>query len=236
MALFDKIDAVSLTQSAVDQLMSKILSGELKAGDHLPAERDLAERMGISRSSLHQAILQLENQGFLSVVPRKGTVVNDFRKHPTTQSLAALMSYGSIDLDHSLFEDMMDTRIWLETECARRACTNIYDSTLEDMRRTAREMTQPGADLTELIYSFHYMLTQASGNSLYTMIFRGFEPVLKSLIRQHYAVKANDIQSSSALRLRLLDAIETGDADLAQKLVREVICQGIDVLEARYNR
>lgn len=224
----------SISSSIAAELLGKILSGELRPGLHLPTEREMAAEMGVSRSSVHQAIVELELQGFVSIVPRHGTIVNDFRKYPTPQSLGALMSSDSLELDRSLFDDMMDTRLWLESECARRACTHIFDSTIDEMQEISRRMILPGADLTELIYSFHYKLTQASGNSLYAMIFRGFEPVLRKMIAHHYSVRPDDIAVSAAMRLELIDCIRRKDENAAAECVCAIIRQGINVLEERY--
>ena len=231
---FEKADSVSLCDRALHDIRAKILSGELKAGEWLPAEREMAERMGISRSSLHQAILELEYQGFLSIVPRKGTYVCDFRKHPTPQSLKAIMSNDSLELDKSLFDDLMDLRLWLESECARLACRNIYESTFNEMQDITEKLTEPGADVAELLFNFHYKLTQASGNSLYSMIFRGFEPLLRTSIEQHYSVRHNDIIESAAMRKQLLKHIADRDETAAAECVTEIIRQGINVLEERY--
>lgn len=224
----------SIADEVSRELLGKILSGELKPGCRLPAEREMAVSMGVSRGSVHQAIVHLELQGFVSILPRHGTVVNDFRKYPTTQSLEALMSSDSLELDRSLFDDMMDTRLWLESECARRACTHIYESTFNEMQSIVDKLTQPGVDLTELVYSFHYKLTQASGNSLYVMIFRGFEPVLRNMISHHYSVRGEDITVSAAMRQELLNHIKAQNEEAAAQCVCAIIRQGINVLEERY--
>ena len=224
----------SVSANAAKELLSKILSGELRPGLRLPTEREMAEHMGISRASVHQALLELELQGFVSIIPRHGTVVKDFRKHPTPQSLEALMSSDSLEIDRSLFDDMMDTRLWLESECARRACTHIYGSTLAEMRELVEYMQKPEADITDAVYGFHYRLTQASGNSLYSMIFRGFEPILRNMINHHYSVRSEDIKSSAAMCAKLLDYIEAKDEENAADCVCAIIRQGISVLEERY--
>lgn len=224
----------SISAGVAKELLGKILSGELKAGCRLPTEREMAEDLGVSRASVHQAIVKLELQGFVSIVPRHGTVVNDFRKYPTPQSLEALMSSDSLELDRSLFDDMMDTRLWLESECARRACTHIYENTLHEMQEIVNRLTIPDVDLADLIYTFHYKLTQASGNSLYAMIFRGFEPVLRNMIGHHYSVKGEDIIVSVAMHQELLDHIRAKDENAAADCVCAIIRQGINVLEERY--
>ena len=234
MIKFDKLKATSLVENITDVLRGEILSGELKCGEWLPAERDIAEQMGVSRSSLHQAVLQLESEGFLKIEPRRGTVVADYRKYPTPQSLSALFNYGSVELDEPLFKDMMDFRLWVETECARRACTNIYASTMREMRDIANRLESENVELPKLIYRYHYLLTQASGNSIFSMLFRAFEPVLLTLIARHYSLQAVDIHEAANMHKELLDRIEAKDEQKAADCVRRLLLQGVTVLERKY--
>ena len=231
--IFTRLNTPTLKQNCTQAIMSKIISGELKPGDRLPPERELAEMMGISRSSVNQSVLELESMGFLNIQPRRGTVVRDYRKYPTPQSLAAIMSYDSVELDHSIFSDMMDFRRLVEMECARLACENIYDSTYAEMEGYIDALEQ-GGDPGEQVYQFHYRLTQASGNGIYSMFFRAFEPVIRALIKQHYSVKAGDVQESARLHRRLLAAIKAKDEQQAVSLTREILSQGVAVLEERY--
>ena len=234
MTKFDKLIATSLVENITELLRGKILSGELQPGDRLPAERDIAEQMGVSRSSLHQAVLQLESEGFLKIEPRRGTVVADYRKYPTPQSLSALFNYGSVELDEPLFKDMMDFRLWVETECARRACTNIYASTMREMWDIANRLESENVELPKLIYRYHYLLTQASGNSIFSMLFRAFEPVLLTLIARHYSLQAVDIHEAANMHKELLDRIEAKDEQKAADCVRRLLLQGVSVLERKY--
>lgn len=234
MAAFGKISAPSLKEICVQEILTKILSGELKPNDRLPPERELAEAMGISRSSVNHGIMELEAMGFLSITPRRGTVVNDYRAHPTPQSLAAVMRYSSAQMEESLFSDLMATRLLIEVESARLACTHIYDTTLAKMRNLVDALAQEPEDPTEILYRFHYLLTAASGNSVYSMIYRGFETVLCTLIRQHYSMRGEDIKESAQLHGQLLDAIIRKDEQAAQELARRILTQGITALQERY--
>lgn len=232
--IFNKLSAPSLQETVKKSLLGKILSGELKPGQWLPAERDMAEQMGVSRSSLHQAILSLHADGFLKIEPRRGIMVNDYRKYPTPQSLSTLMHYDSTELDYSLFADMMAARIWLETVCARCACTHIYESTMEEMQKLVLAMKEPDANISELVYQFHYKLTQASGNSIYSMIFRGFEPIIRTLIRKRYEVCQADCAASAEQHQKVLDAISARDEVMAEKTIYDILTCGVGVLEAKY--
>ena len=235
MSGFEKISAPSLKEVCVQAILEKILSGELKPGTRLPAERDLAEVMQISRSSVHHGILELESMGFLTITPRRGTIVNDYRRHPTPQSLAAVMRYSSAEMEQSLFSDLMATRLLIEGESARLACDNIYDTTLEKMELLVEALYEEPEDPTDILYRFHYLLTAASGNSIYAMIYRGFETVLCTLIRQHYSMRSEDIKESAQLHGQLLDAIIRKDEKTAQELARRILTQGITVLQERYD-
>ena len=230
----DKTNSQTLTESVVQLFLGKILSGEWKTGDRLSPEREIAGRLGVSRSSVRLAILELAEKGFLESIPRQGTLVCDYRKHPTPGTLQLLMSYGSVDLGKDLFADMMDTRLLLETESARLACSNIYESTFRDMQEILDTLSQPDADVTGLLYRFHYHLVQASGNSIYSMIFRGFEPVLRSLISLHYSDSV-DLPESIRRHQALLDAISEKDEALASRLAREIITQGITAIRPNYS-
>jgi len=231
MSLFNKLSAPSLSDAATQALLTKILSGELNIGDSLPPERDLADQMGISRSTLHQAVLDLESKGFLSILPRRGIIVRDYRKNPTPLTLDTLMRHGSNQWEKNLFYDLTDTRLMLESECALRACTHIYDSTAKEMQELICQMTLDNPDMADTIYQFHYKLTQASGNSIYSMIFRGFETLLHTLIKQHYDLRPQDIEASALAHQHLLDAILNNDPDSAIQYARQIIEQGICVVE-----
>lgn len=234
MNLYDKPNGESLGDSVLHRLQKKIISGELRSGDWLPPEREMAGQMGISRGSLHQAILALEYQGFVSIIPRKGTVVCDYRKHPTPQSLAVIMSYSSTELDKSIFADMMDYRIWMERECARLACTNIYESTLFEMSTIASSLCGVESDVVDLIFRFHYLLTQASGNSIFSMIFRGFEPAVRGLTQQSFEIMGTDLKETAQLMKELVKCIENKDEKAAENTVVRLLSHGIDQLKSRY--
>ncbi len=75
---FQKISTPSLKDLFVKELENKILSGELKVGDKLPSERELASSMQVSRAVVNAGIAELEQKGFLIIKPRIGTFVENF--------------------------------------------------------------------------------------------------------------------------------------------------------------
>lgn len=102
----EKIDDKTKTIKGnfIETLKSKILSGQLKPGDRLPPEREIAKEIGISRGSVNQAIVELDRIGFLRIMPRQGTYVAEFSNNATPETLSAIMSYDSTAINSQLLE------------------------------------------------------------------------------------------------------------------------------------
>lgn len=171
-----------------DIMQGRILSGELKPGDRLPPERELAAEFGISRGSVNQGILDLERTGFLRVVPRKGTFVADYVDNGTPQTLTAIMNYDSARIDAPLFRDLADMRILVERESARIACEKITDADIAQLDElTSRIYASEGEALVTALYEYHRNIVRLSRNIGYLMVFQSFEFMLLNAIRVHYS-------------------------------------------------
>ena len=72
---FGQIVAPTIKELFIERIEGMILSGQLKPGERLPSERDLAEQMKISKTIVHIGLEDLARMGFLEVTPRRGTVV-----------------------------------------------------------------------------------------------------------------------------------------------------------------
>ena len=91
---FQQIQAPTLRELFVDQVIGMIFSGELKVGDRLPSERELSEQMHISRSMVHTGLEDLERMGFVRMEPRRGNYIEDYARHGNFETLMALGKYG----------------------------------------------------------------------------------------------------------------------------------------------
>lgn len=180
----------SLKNSFEEILKSKILSGELKPGDRLPPERELAKNIGISRGSVNQGILDLERMGFLKIIPRQGTFVAQYSKNATPDTLAAIMSYDSTSINPNLFKDFMDFRILIERECVRLACIHLSSKNLTLLNQATRAVNNaaetPNADAAEAIFNYHKCIVEISENAAFYMVFQSFEKMMRNMIRMHY--------------------------------------------------
>ena len=173
--------------SFMEIMKNRILSGELKPGDRLPPERELAEQLGFSRGSVNQGMLDLARMGFLQIVPRRGAFVAEYVQQATPETLSAIMGFDSGLIDSTLFRDLMDARILIERECTRLACAKLTPASLQMLQaHTEAIYAADDAQAAEAVYLYHKCLTEISGNLAYAMVFQSFEKMIRNLIREHY--------------------------------------------------
>ncbi len=225
-----------LKKSFVHTMQQKIFSGEYQIGQQLPPERELAQELGVSRSLVNTGILELANQGFIRIIPRQGSIVADYKKNGTLQVLSALMSCDSFRLDYPLLCNLVDLRVLIECESARLASQHATAEEIETLHilvRHIKEAAHP-LDAAEPMVRLHYLLTQLSGNAVYSMTFKSFESTITRLIRQHLTL-APDIPKTVKLHEALVHAIETHDAEAAAQNARLCILHGMNALKKLYH-
>ena len=223
-------DSKSLKAGFVEIMEAKIFSGELKPGDRLPPERELALQLGISRGSVNQGILDMARMGFLRSVPRRGTFVADYVRNATPETLAAIMS-----VDSALFKDLMELRILVERECTRLACANLTPESLETLqKRLAAVLAASDEDAAEEVYLFHKCFTEISGNAAYAIVFQSFEKLIRNLIKEYYKDPA-ELRGSLPKLGQMTEAIARRDAMEADCCMLMIHGQASDYLN-RYLR
>jgi len=118
--VFKEITPVRLYESVIEQIMNLIKNNELKPGDKLPPERELAEKLSISRGSLREAFRVLESKGLIKSKPGGGRSIREIRKngHNNTENII-------LNLEKSSILELLEAREMFEVKivelAARRA-------------------------------------------------------------------------------------------------------------------
>ncbi|MCI7301730.1 GntR family transcriptional regulator [Ihubacter massiliensis] len=174
---FTKISAPSMKELFVRQLTEAILSGELTVGEKLPAERELAQQMQVSRAVVNSGINELARCGFVEVRPRQGTFVADFRRYGNMDTLIAIMEYNGGQLAEKQARDLLQVRKEMEhlacelaIDCASEEELGKLGTIIGEMKR-ARTSRQAA----ELAFQFQHELTYAGGNSMLLLIYYSFK-------------------------------------------------------------
>ncbi|MEL6637273.1 MAG: FadR/GntR family transcriptional regulator [Bacteroidota bacterium] len=146
----------------IRQVRELITSGQLKPGDKLPPERKLAEKLGVGRSNVRDAIKKLEFYGILKTLPQSGTVVAGMG----ITALEGLIS-DVLKIENSDFASLVETRVLLETESAKLAAQRRSEADLDTLKAALEayeNKIQLGQQAVEEDLLFHLKIAEASQN------------------------------------------------------------------------
>lgn len=175
---FRKIDAPSIKELFLSQMEETILSGELKPGDKLPSERELADTMGISKTVVHEGIRELSRRGFLDVASRKGVHVADYTSTGNLDTLFAMIRYRGGMPDRKLLISLLDTRLYLECPALRILCERKDPadvSRLEELLNAARDtLNRDIEDFATALFLYRRTVVALTGNCISPLIMNAF--------------------------------------------------------------
>lgn len=233
-----KFQPESIRAQVAREIQNRIFSGELAVGEQLPPERELAQELGVSRSLINLAILDLESMGFLRIVPRQGTFIADYKNESTPQMLLSLMTRGAVDnTGAELFSSMMQTRCLLECECARLAAKNASREDLEKLSSILDEMRAAAEPerFSDANFRFHRTMLAASGNIVYAMIFQSFSEVVQHYVSSYFTSPVR-MRLSVSQHENLLAALNARDAERARDAVTVIMEEGIAKLNELFGK
>jgi GntR family transcriptional repressor for pyruvate dehydrogenase complex len=176
---FQRIEAEKLSHSVVKQIEQLILRGILRPGERLPSERELSERLGVSRPSLREAVAELQSRGLLATKASAGIYVGDVLGSAFSPALIQLLSAH----DDAVF-DYIDFRKDLEGIAAERAAIHGSDTDLKVIDTIFRKMEtahrkRNPADEAELDAEFHLAIIEASHNVILLHMMRASFDLLR---------------------------------------------------------
>ena len=181
---------MAVTEEAISTIKAMIVSGELKPGDRLPPEKELSERLGVSRNSLREAVKSLEFIHVLDVRRGDGTFVTSLEP---SQLLEAMAFVVDLHRDRSVLE-IFEVRRSLEPYAASLAATRIGEAELDALAASIASVDE-NTDVDRMVahdLEFHRIISAASGNAY-----------LSSLVES---------MSSSTIRARIWRGITQDDA------------------------
>lgn len=230
---FERIASPSLKDLFVQQLERMILSGELEVGDRIPAERDLAEQMGVSRTVINAGIADMASKGFLEIRPRKGVFVADYRRTGSLSTLVSIMDFNGGLLPRREIKSLLELRMALEVLCLHEVVPTITDDGIVVLQQRLDDLmaaTTP-SEAAEGRFAFGHELDCLSGNTVLPLLSHSFKKPIVSLwseyarrygvqlLKEHCAkrfdfVKARDVEGAISWTKRCLQEAIDGDRQL----------------------
>jgi GntR family transcriptional repressor for pyruvate dehydrogenase complex len=221
---FEKVLPDKLSTIVVKQIELLILRGILRPGERLPAERELSERLGVSRPSLREAIAELQDRGLLTAKAGSGIFVADVLGSAFSPALIQLFATH----DDAVF-DYLSFRKDMEGMAARRAATYGSDSDLKVVQAVFDKMEDAHGkrnadEEARLDAQFHSAIIDASHNVIMLHMMRSMFDLLREGVFYNRKVMFQQRTSRPALldqHRRINEALQARDADAAEAAVRD---------------
>lgn len=216
---------MAVTDEAIEKIKEMIVSGELTPGSRLPPEKDLAERLGLSRSSMREAVKALEVIRVLDVRRGDGTYVTSLEPELLLEAISFVVDLHD---DHSLLE-IFQVRRMLESQASGIAAARASDDDvriLEDEIASAAGVTDIET-LVEHDLRFHTAIVELAGNrylssliaslssqTVRARVWRGLTEsgAAERTVREHAgiaeAIAAHDVELASALTTAHISGVE----------------------------
>jgi len=224
MPKFMPIRQSRVSEKVVRQLKQSIILGDIKAGEKLPSERDLAEQFQVSRVAVHEALRSLETAGFITTRqgPMGGCYVTDLTFESSVNAFQDLFVAEKISI-----EEVHEVRSLVESEIARLAALNVNPGYAGRLRESVAKEDLPVDNISDDIdrkMEVHFILAEMCGNRF----LEALERSLMGLIR--IAVETMNRESGGThdllglhprgMHQAIIEAVIAGDAEAAAEAAK----------------
>lgn len=195
---------LTLREIILENIRDAIVSGGLKAGSRV-SEPELAERYGISRTPIREAFRQLESEGYLTVIPRRGAVVSE--------------------LSPKDVEEFYAIKSIMEGYAARRACENLSSKNLDRLQSINDKLAELALNgdikhFFKVHNDFHELFIKAADNEKLHELIAGLVTRFQRLRFTSLSLPGR-MEISVQEHEKIIAAFRNKDADLAESLVRQ---------------
>ena len=219
----------NLCDMIVDDIKKDIISGELKPGDKISGEYDLAKKYEVSRFTVREAMKKLDSTGLITIKHGIGSFVNEITPESFMKPLLPVLVMSNIDI-----QEICEARLPLEVQSISLCIDRINDEKLSEMKEVYKKMERALSEkdinkYNELDIQFHLLLAKASENRVLFEMLSTLQDMLREQLKRD--VKVPDSLERSIKRHKLMiEAIENKEKELAKQLMTLHINDSIDYL------
>lgn len=201
-------------------ILAYLQDRRLQPGDRLPSERDLAERLGVGRNAVREALATLAALRMLESRPNSGIYLRHVARDSSFEALVMLADMGATPTSTEVAETM-EVRAHLEVLAVGLACQRRTDADLQRLEVVLRhtdEVLAQGGNIAAADTDFHIALVDATHNSVLVRVLNAF---YRFTVRRREVMFEDGAQGKASSRdhRRLLEHIKNRDATKAQDLI-----------------
>jgi len=226
----------------MEHILELIVRRGIRTGEKLPTEKELSDTFGVGRSSVREAVRQLENRGVLEVRQGRGTFYRGVSVDTVLTGQSNL--YPFLDLERDELKDMMDVREVLEADMVRRVVRHADEEEIGELQRLLElhERQKHSPTAFEVDFEFHMLLARSSGNSvlpkmleMVRTMFTKYSPVVSSTVDlPDYPDKVVEQHRQVLQAIKRRDEQQAVDAMLHHlKTSRGAVLANFDILAAK---
>ena len=203
----------------ISSLKELINNKNLEAGEKLPSERILAEKLDVTRGSIRNAIQKLEHYGLLKSMPQSGNFIANIGRTALNGMIDQI-----INLSTPNFKSLVETRIFLELKivkfaASRRSSENMKE--IEEAEENYKNKTMKGEDSVAEDLLFHLSIAKASNNESLHRLMLTITPQIIIDFEKYHVCKNNIAMNAIDEHRAIVDAIKNRDADMAVSKMKE---------------
>lgn len=214
-------NAKNLPEHIAHIMRSKIVAGELQAGDRFPTELELIEQYQVGRSTIRETVKLLKAENLIEIKHGVGTFISD---NPGQINDPLGLGYGDKNM---LLASLMEARLLIEPEIACLAAERANEAGIHKLWGIIEKMEQGSIPRSELDIEFHTAIAECTGNSVLERLL----PIINESIYEGY-IKTANIPGSSERALdyhrKIYKAIAQGDGNLARLEQRAHLIQSME--------
>ncbi len=198
-------------------LKRAIIAGRYRAGECLPTERELADRHGVSRQSIREALGQLQAVGLVEIRRSSGCYVQDIRNAAGLELLDDLLGEADGRIAIELVDEVIEFGSSIAREVVKLAATRRSDEDVDQLHRIVAEHAGAFNDpdrLSELNGRFCRIVAAAARNRIYQLVFNSLGRAFERIRRDLPLFLLDPAGQHKSLE-RMVEAIAEKDADLA---------------------
>lgn len=230
--LFDfSLQRDKLYKQVADRIQQLIVEDSLRPGDKLPSERELADRIGVSRTVVREAIRALSVRGLIRVKPGCGTFIQEPSPRDAAANIGLFLKLRQIPRP---FESIYEIRRMIEVEAAGLAAQRAAEPDYQAMEAAIKGMEAHQDDLAQYMeydLAFHAALAAATHNELFNVLLSPISDLLREVILVSVHAPGS-VEGGLAHHRRILRQVKGGDPEQARQAMREHLDHAQKLVEA----
>ena len=216
--VFSPVRPTRASDDVIAQIRRAILAGEVRPGDRLPTERELAQQFGVSRVTVRDALRALEANGLVRV--KVGGQGGPFVAEPDISLLGE--SIGThLHLRGATFHELAEARLALETTAARLAAERATEADLAALEAAIHQPRPTPGDAASSSLDFHTALVSAAHNAALLIMFTATRGLIQAAFDALHAQQPDMAETARRVHTELHVAITEHDAERAAAIMRE---------------